>query len=106
MKKWKIAFFTTLFVLVASNLFWLYTSFDQAISYSYLHDSLDGANSSKAELGKLLVQGSKLQKYTQSDILHFLRQSNPDAFIVQEGNTIITEHVKFTFTNGKLSNVQ
>ncbi|MFT2089958.1 Imm58 family immunity protein [Paraglaciecola sp. 2405UD69-4] len=102
--KWKLSFFVAVTLLILSNLFWFYAVVDQAVSYSYLSTSNDDANNSIKSLGELIVKGA--DKYTQKDILHLLRQVNPDEFIVEKGNVIITEHSKFTFENGKLARVE
>ena len=102
--KWKLSFFISLVFLILSNLFWFYAVVDQAISYSYLSDSNDYANKSIKSLGELIVKGA--DKYSQKDILHLLRQANPDEFIVVEDNVITTEYSKFTFENGKLTSVE
>ena len=104
MKKWKIAFFTSLVLLLGSNAFWFYIVVDQAISYSYLHDSNEYALESKGELGDLIVKGAS--KYDQKDILHLLRQADPQSFIVEEGDKIITSYGVFNFKDGKLVSVQ
>ena len=102
--KWKLSFFISLVFLVLSNIFWFYAVIDQAISYSYLSGSNDYANRSINSLGELIVKGA--DKYSQKDILHLLRQANPDEFIVVEDNVIITEYSRFTFENGKLTSVK
>ncbi|WP_286266995.1 Imm58 family immunity protein [Thalassotalea atypica] len=102
--KWRLSFFISLLLLITSNLFWFYAVIDQAVSYSYLSDSNDDANDSIKALGGLIVKGA--QQYSQKDILHLLRQANPDDFIVVEGNKIIANSSTFTFKNDKLISVE
>jgi len=104
--KWKTSFLISLLLLVASNGFWVYATIDQAVSYSYLSDSYAYVSDAKHELGKLIVQGAAKYDLGQDDILHLLRQADPDAFIVEEGNSILTKHSKFAFDQGKLSYVE
>ena len=103
MKKWKVSFFVTLTLLIFSNLFWLYSAIDTGVTYTYQQVSLDDLRDAHSFLGKLVVKGGK--EYSQKDILHLIRQSYPDAFIVEEGNKIVVNNVTFTFEDGKLSNV-
>ena len=74
------------------------------ISYSYLSDSYKGANDKNKELAKLIVKGA--DNYTQKDILHLLRQANPDSFIVEKKNEIFASYSIFRFENGKLISVE
>jgi len=101
---WRTSFLVAALLFIVSNGFWLYTVVNQAISYSYLTDEYQHSANSLKGLGELIVKGSK--DYNQKDILHLLRQANPDSFIVEEGNTIHSEFATFTFENGKLTSVQ
>jgi hypothetical protein len=103
MNNWKASFFVTLTLLVGSNLFWLYSAIDAGITYTYQQVSLDDLNDAHSFLGDLVVKGGK--DYSQKDILHLVRQSYPNAFIVEDGNKIIVNNVTFTFEGGKLSKV-
>ena len=87
MNKWKVSFFVALVLLVGSNLFWLYSAIDAGVTYTYQQVSLDDLSDAHSFLGELVVKGSK--EYSQKDILHLVRQSYPNAFIVEEGNKII-----------------
>lgn len=100
MKKWKVLFFTTLFVLFTSNLFWLYVVIEQGVSYTYLNQSYQDTNHTIDHLSKLIVKGSA--QYSQSDILHLLRQTEPNMLISESDNTITTEFATFTFNNNQL----
>ena len=104
MKKWKWSFFVALALLIATNILWLYTAIDAGVTYTYQQASLDDKEKAVEMLGMLVVKGR--QQYTKKDILHILRQSNKDAFIVEEENLIDVEGVKFIFVNGRLSAVK
>ena len=104
MNKWKISFFITLFALVITNVAWLYTVIDNGVTYTYQQVHLDEKEKSVDMLSNLIVKGGK--KYSKKDILHILRQTNKDAFIVEEENLINVEGVMFIFKNGTLSEIK
>ena len=103
MNKWKLSFFIVLLLLLTSNVFWLYTVVDGGVTYTYQQVSLDEKTKSLEMLGELMVKGSK--EYTKKDILHLLRQTNKDSFIVEEKHSISIDGVKFIFKNGVLAKV-
>ncbi len=103
MNQWKVSFFVAVVVLIATNIFWLYSAIDPGVTYTYQQVSLDEKSKAVGMLGALVVKGG--QQYTKKVILHILRQVNKDAFIVEEENLIDVDGVKFFFTNGKLSEV-
>lgn len=103
MNKWKISFFVTLALLLASNICWLYSAIDAGVTYTYQQVSLDDLSDAHKFLGELVVKGGK--EYSQKDILHMVRQSYPNAFIVEKGNKIMVNKVSFIFEDGKLSKV-
>ncbi len=103
MNKWKVTFFIILIALILSNGFWLYTTIDLGVSYTYQQASLDDVEEANKFLGELIVKGSK--EYKQKDILYLLRQSYPNAFIVEEDNFIKINNVTFEFKNNTLIGV-
>lgn len=103
MNKWKVSFFVTLTLLIFSNIFWLYSTIDAGVTYTYQQVSLDDLSEAHSFLGELVVKGGK--EYSKKDILHLVRQSYPNAFIVEEGNKIVANNVTFTFEGDKLSKV-
>jgi hypothetical protein len=103
MNKWKVSFFVAVAVLIATNIFWLYSAIDAGVTYTYQQVSLDEKSKAVGMLCALVVKGG--QQYTKKDILHIFRQVNKDAFIVEEENLIDVDSVKFFFANGKLSEV-
>ncbi len=100
MNKWKISFFVCLGIGLASTTFLLYLLVDQTVTYSYQVTHIAEQAQAKKLLGSLVVAGAK--DYTQQDVLHLLRQSNPDAFIIEEGHLISIEGVIFAFENDQL----
>jgi hypothetical protein len=81
-----------------------YSLIDQGVSYTYLKQSYSDLKSSNEFLGKTIVESAK--DYSQADILHLLRQSNRDSFIVEEEGKIILENTTFYFENGELTRVK
>jgi hypothetical protein len=73
------------------------------VTQTYQQDSLDEQKHIINSLGELIVKGS--EGYTQKDILHLLRQSNPKAFIVEEDNKILYEGAVFIFDDNRLISV-
>lgn len=104
MNKWKAAFFVVLILGLATNGFLLYGFVGSAVSYSYLQDSYGHETTRFDALADLVIAGA--DEYSQADILHLLRQANPDAFIVEEGNVIHYEGVKFVFDGDRLTAVE
>ena len=104
MNRWKIAFFAVLGVLVLSNAFWAYQFVDSAVSYTYLESSYDEQRRAAAELGQLIVKGAK--NYTKADVRHLLRQAKPDAFIVDEADSLNFEAITFRFEADRLVEVR
>lgn len=104
MNKWKVSFFVSLLALLITSSVWLYTALDMSVSYTYQQVSLDEKENAMNMLGALIVEGGKM--HAQKDILHFLRKTNKDAFIVENENIITIRGVKFIFENGRLSEVK
>ena len=104
MNKWKIAFLVSVPILLASNVFLIFTVIDTAVSYTYLQDSFKHHSQSESALGKLIVEGSK--NYSQKDILHLLRQAEPEEFIVEEDNKIFYSGNTFVFEGDRLVKIQ
>ncbi len=104
MKGWKIASLISFLLLIVSNLLWAYLVFDQAISYTYLKTSYDDQTEIIRWLGGIVVKGA--ESYSKKDIVHLLRQSKPDAFIVEEDDLIVFEGIHFLFSDGKLVEVK
>lgn len=104
MNKWKAAFLIAVPILFVSNVFFIFTMIDTAISYTYLQDSFKHQSQSESALGKLIVEGSK--NYSQKDFLHLLRQAEPDEFIVEEDNKIFYSGNTFVFEGDRLVRIQ
>ena len=104
MNKWKIAFLATVPVLLISNAIFIFTAIDTAVSYTYLQGSFKHHSQSESALGKLIVEGSR--NYSQKDILHLLRQAEPEEFIVEEDNKIFYSGNTFVFEGDRLVKIQ
>jgi len=104
MNKWKLSFFIILTLLVVTNCLWLYKVIDTSVTYTYQQVSYDEKSKAVEMLSSLVVKGG--QEYTKKDILYILRQTNKDAFIVEEENLINVDGLQFIFNNGKLSEVK
>ena len=100
MNRWKIAFVIVLLAALGSNAYWIAVFVDEATSYSYMMDSLREEADKFTALGDLVLAGTS--EYSQADILHLLRQANPNAFIVEEENRIHFEGIEFSFENDRL----
>jgi hypothetical protein len=104
LNRWKIAFFFAVPTLVLCTGYLLFRLVDAGISYSYLHDSHDEQAAKFEKLGELIVQGSR--DYSKADILHLLRQSDPDGFIVEEDDRIHYAGITFSFIDDRLTDIQ
>ena len=104
MNRWKIAFFSTVALLVISNAYWAFTIVDSAISYSYLYDSYDEQVRKIDSLGDLIIEGTP--RHTKADIIHLLRQADADGFIVEEEDTVLYKNLSFIFVENQLVDVQ
>lgn len=103
MNKWKLAFIIAIVLLIGTNLFWLYNTVDNAITIDYHRVEMGYQKKTIDALGSLIVQGSK--QYKQKDILHLIRQADPEAFIVEEDSSIHYEGANFQFEDGQLVSV-
>ncbi|MEP1150345.1 MAG: hypothetical protein ABJH08_01345 [Balneola sp.] len=103
MKKWKTLFFSSLVLLVVTNLFWLYEAIDTGVSQTYQQDSFEKQERVIEILGDIIVEGA--QNYSKVDILFLLRQNYPDGFIVEEENKVIYEGIYFEFKNDSLVSI-
>ncbi|WP_421774629.1 Imm58 family immunity protein [Gracilimonas sp.] len=103
MKNWKTLFFSSLVLLVVTNLFWLYKSLDYGVSLTYQEDSYEKQKQVIGILGDLIVEGA--QDYSKKDVLFLLRQKYPDGFIVEEENKVIYEGIYFDFENDSLVSI-
>ena len=86
------------------NLFLVYTVVDMSVTQGYRQDSLDAKTKAITMLGKLIVQESR--RYSKKDMLHILRRTHKDAFIVDEGDVIDVDGVRFIFIDGMLSRIE
>jgi len=104
MNGWKVSFWVTLLLLVLSNVFWAVVVIDNAVTATYRNTAHEDVLTANDLLGRLVVEGGK--HYSMQDITHILRQMKPDAFIVEEANTVKAQNVTFIFKDGVLVQVQ
>ncbi|MGL1889535.1 MAG: hypothetical protein OCD76_23675 [Reichenbachiella sp.] len=82
---WKIGFFIILLTLVASNIYWFYTTIDNAVTHSYYRDSCEPMFTDFELLTPILVKNinrQELREYLLSMEVEF------DSFI-KEGEEIL-----------------
>lgn len=103
-KSWKISFFISTVFLICSNAYWFMLAIDSAVTDKYQSMDIYHKEEVIKELGRLIVKGSKI--YSKKDMLHLLRQSKNNAFIVEEGNILYFDNVVFVFENDKLVEVK
>ncbi|OAJ93142.1 hypothetical protein [Vibrio bivalvicida] len=103
MYTWKTAFFTCLVLMMGSTLYLGFALIDAGISYTYQQESLKTAIKSNEVLSRVVLASSKA--YTQEDLLHLLREIDPNAFIVQEKDQLIIGDITFKFENNVLVEV-
>lgn len=100
---WKRAFFGLLALFFGVTGFLLYAAIDQGISYSYLKTSFDDSNRSL----KLLAALYPLERYNKADVVHLIRQREPDALIVERACFVGVDGLRFDFSPaGKLQAVR
>ena len=104
MKIWKVLFFVVLSLLLISNVFWIYNTIDAGVSHTYQKVTLEEKQEAVIVLGDLIVKYG--QNHSKKDILHILRQYRSDAFIVDSGEYIDFEGIKFYFADDKLVKVE
>jgi hypothetical protein len=104
MNKWKSAFFVSLALLVVVSCGLLYAVIDQGVSLTYMQVSYDDQVQANTVLGDLVVMGG--QEYSQKDLVHLLRQEYPDAFIVEDGETISIGSNSFYFSHDRLESAR
>ena len=104
MNRWKMAFVVAVLAAIGTNAYWVTMFVDEATSYSYAMDSCREIGDRFTALRDLVIAGTA--EYTQSDILHLLRQANPDAFIIEDGNSIYFEGIEFAFEDDRLTTVR
>lgn len=104
MKRWKLAFISCVIVLFVTNGLWAYAWLDQGVTIMYR----DAVNSEQAQaiqdLGGLIVNGAS--SYSKKDLLHLLRQAKPEAFIVDNGDTVSYEGIRFRFSDDRLVEIE
>ncbi len=90
--KWKIAFFTCLTLLIILSVCSAYMVINQAVSYTYLSDSLDKANRDQKLLIDLIPKDT-----SKKDLVFMLRQARPDELIVEKDSLVHINGLTFVF---------
>ncbi len=91
--KWKIAFFTCLTLLIILSVCSAYMVINQAVSYTYLSDSLSRANQDQKLLIDLIPKNM-----SKKDLVFLLRQARPDELIVEEDNLVHINSLTFVYS--------
>ena len=101
---WKMAFVLSIIILVATNAFQLYHNIDSAVSKTYSNVTIETQEKDLQLLMKLIPRLSK--DYSKKDFVYLIRQSAPDAFVVDDDSTITVGQINFQFNSiGKLGSV-
>ena len=100
MRRWKIVFAVVIVVLITSNAFWAYAVLDQSVTAKYAGQVLDVQARAIERPGRPIVQDSG--SHSRQDVLFLLRQADPDAFIVDDGQTIGYEGISFRLDGDRL----
>lgn len=99
----KALFIATLLLLITSNVFWALLVVNAGVTQTYQQAGLDDLGEAHQFLGDLVVKAAS--EYSKADIVNLVRQSYPDAFIVEEEDKVMVNNVTFTFKNGTLNKV-
>lgn len=99
---WKRAFFAALVLLAASNLGWMYVMVDHGVTDTYTQVS---SQETAADLGVMKRLVPRAAPLTRTDVLTLLRQTNPDAFIVDDGTRVTIGGLRFEFEQERLVQV-
>jgi predicted metal-dependent TIM-barrel fold hydrolase len=99
---WKRAFYAALVLLAASNLGWMYVVVDHGVTDTY-QEVVD--QETRAGLGVMKRLVPRAAPLTRADVLTLLRQTNPDAFIVNTDTSVILGGLHFEFEQERLVRV-
>jgi hypothetical protein len=99
-RSYKILFWTTLAILVITNIFWFYQAIDNAVGQSYYRDSCDDYYQDMLKFKQILET-----KSTKREAINFLKTNNIAYESFQKGTEFIISFDSFALeydTNGKL----
>ncbi len=96
LNKWKIAFFATLSVSIATVGFLVYFILDQSVTFSYMADGYDQTKNSLS----LLADAYPKDRYKKKDVVVVLTRIDPNGFIVESECSVQTSGLRFEFNRG------
>ena len=99
-RRYKILFWITLTILVVSNIFWIYNTFDNAVGHSYYKVSCDEYYQDMLKLKQVLET-----KSTKGEAINFLETNDIEYESFQKGTEFIISFDSFALeydTDGKL----
>jgi hypothetical protein len=99
---WKRAFYAALVLLAASNLGWVYVLVDHSVTDMYAQTVSQETAADLALMKRLAPRAAPL---TRADVLTLLRQTNPDALIVDHGTHVTIGGLRFEFEQERLVRV-
>jgi hypothetical protein len=100
---WKRAFHVALVLLAASNLGWMYVVVDHGVTDMYAQAVSQETAADLALMKRLVPRAAPL---TRAEVLTLLRQTNPDAFIVDHGTQVTIGGLRFRFEQERLVRVE
>jgi predicted metal-dependent TIM-barrel fold hydrolase len=102
MMSWKHAFFAAVALVIASNLAWLYVMVDHGVTDTYTEVSRQEMAADLSMMKRLLPDAARL---TRQDIVALLRETDPDALIVDDSAGVSVGGLRFEFERGRLARV-
>ena len=99
-RSYKILFWTTLIILVISNIFWIYQTIDSAVGQNYYMDSCDEYYQDMLKFKQILET-----KSTKREAINFLKTNNVEYKSFQKGTEFIISFDSFALEydrDGKL----
>jgi len=99
----KKAFFILLIILIATNLFWLYESIDQSVTYDY---TMQGHKYLKEDIGLMRILMTDFCKHENKEkILKILKDKYSDHIIKEEGGILFVDRIGLKFEGNKVSKI-
>lgn len=99
---WKRAFSAAAVLLAVSNLGWMYVVVDHGVTDMYAQVVSEETDADLALMHRLVPRAAPL---TRAEVLTLLRQTNPDALIVDHGNEVTIGGLRFSFEQERLVQV-
>jgi hypothetical protein len=102
MMNWKRAFVAAVALVIASNLAWLYVEVDHGVTDTHTEVTRQEMAADLRMMKRLLPNAARL---TQRDIVTLLRDTDPDALIVEDSARVSVRGLRFEFEAGRLTRV-